>query len=215
MNAHPTRRLTGVLTGLPLLLPAAASTQVAPVPFGKLSRLLRLGLVAVTVAIVMAAVACGDGKSTTAPTPTIVNVAGLWTATLRMTSVSGGECVGPSWGYLVGQQDTYTLQVTQNGSALTARATSTSEGVSTDFSGTAGTNTISLNATVSPDAWIYGATCTSGEKRDVQMTAGTINGTINGNTGSGTYVETYNVFLAGTRNAVGVLTFTGSFTMTR
>lgn len=162
------------------------------------------------VLVLVGVVGCG---SSTPTAPSTVQVAGVWLGTTQITSASGGECVGPSLG--IGSATTVSLQVSQSGSALTAVATSTTNGNSTNYTGTAGANSIALNATFSTAAFTFGFRCSNGAIRDLQQTAGTVTATITGNTGSGTQAQSYNVFVAGTSTSVGVLTLTGSFTMTR
>lgn len=159
--------------------------------------------------VLFGAVGCG---SSTPTAPSTVQVGGVWLGTTQITSASGGECVGPSLG--IGSATTVSLQVSQSGSALTAVATSTTNGNSTNYTGTAGASSIALNATFSTAA-LSTFRCSNGAIRDLQQTAGTVTATITGNTGSGTQAQSYNVFVAGTSTSVGVLTLTGSFTMTR
>lgn len=156
--------------------------------------------------------ACG-GDSPTAPS--VAQVSGVWLATVNLTSVSGGECVGATIAALGQPAQTFTVQISQTGSALTATATSTSTGVSTTYSGTAGANSIALNATSSSAANIFGFPCLSGALRDLQLQSEGVTATVNGASANGTASARYNVFIGGTSVAVGVLTLTDSFTMTR
>src|ERR1700682_2550550 len=111
----------------------------------------RLRLARLAVVLAVSAIACGGSSGPSAPS-TPVDVAGLWTGFLQITSVSGGDCLGPTLNALAGSRQMYTLQVTQNGGALTAVATQTVTGSSTQFSGTAGTTSIALNETSSTAA---------------------------------------------------------------
>ena len=79
----------------------------------------------------------------------IVNAAGLWTGSSRTTSAAGGECVGPTLAASVGATTPITVQVSQNGSVVTAVVTGTTTGVYTNYSGTAGSSSISLSWTYS------------------------------------------------------------------
>jgi hypothetical protein len=155
-------------------------------------------------------VGCEDDSPTE---PSLVQVGGLWTGSIRLTSVTGGECVGPTLAPRIGTTQVYTLQITQNGGDLTATATETGTGINTNYSGTAGTNVFTLNTT-SPNT-ILGFPCSDGQRRDVSRTVSTINASVSGNSGNGTAAETYNVFLPATPIAVGILTTGGTFTMTR
>jgi hypothetical protein len=166
--------------------------------------------------VVAAAIACGSSGSPTAPaTPTIVNVGGVWTGTSRITGVTGGECIGAILQGQVGSTSASTLQVTQNGSSLTVRATDPASGAFTDYSGTAGRDTVTLNGTYSSIGLLLDVVCPNGAHRDVRWQVGTITATVNGNSASGTSADTYNVYVAGTQTGVGILIITSSFTMTR
>lgn len=158
--------------------------------------------------------ACGSDTPTA---PSIVQVGGLWAATVQTSSVAGGECVGATIQAIGAVPLAYTLQITQTASALTAVATATATGAQTNFSGTAGTNTIVLNAISSTAGITFGYHCANGALRDLQLTAGAINATINGTSGTGTYAQTLNVFFAGTQTGVtgGILTTNSTVTMTR
>jgi hypothetical protein len=180
-----------------------------------------LGTVALVVAVAVLGSTCGGGESSTpaaptpTPTPTITNVAGVWTGTARLTSVSGGECVGATLAASIGSPSSFTFQVTQSGSTLTAVWTSTTTGIFVNYSGTAGAGTMALNATASSAGWVYGFLCSNGQRRDAQLTSETFTANVNGNSASGTIGESINVYLPGTTTGVGILTGSSSFSMTR
>jgi len=94
----------------------------------------------------------------------IVNAAGLWTGSSRTTSAAGGECVGPTLAASVGATTPITVQVSQNGSVVTAVVTGTTTGVYTNYSGTAGSSSISLNWTYSSAGIISGFRCSNGQR---------------------------------------------------
>lgn len=165
----------------------------------------------------LAALACGGGsKSPTAPgPPPIVQVAGVWTATMRLTGVGGGECVGDVLAGFIGDTERYTAAITQAGASLTATVSSQETGLSCSHTGTAGSTTISLNATSCQAAVILGLRCRNGALRDLTLVGQSLTGTVAGNTMTGTWAETWNVYRAGTFSGVGVLTLNGTFTATR
>lgn len=177
-------------------------------------RSLRAGLF-----VVVALNACG-GSGSAAPsapsTPGIVNVSGLWTATVVFTSFSGEGCVPSTYALrAVGSRTIYSLLVTQSGSSLTALATNTADGTTINFGGTAGADSITLNATSASALNKFGFVCANGQIRDVLESSAAANATISGNSGTGTYAETDNVVLYETQIASGALTQNASFTMTR
>ena len=182
-----------------------------------------LGAVALVVAVAMVGATCGGGGDsspttptpTTPPAPTYVNAAGLWTGTDRLTSVIGGECVGSIYTAAIGTTTPITMQVTQNGSAVTAVVTGTTTGVYTNYSGTAGSSSIALSWTFSSAGIITGVRCSNGQLRDLKVNDSTINANISGNSASGTSAATSNVYVSGTQTSVGVLVLTASYSMTR
>ncbi len=186
-------------------------------------RALKIAALAVAVAVLGGA-ACNDGGggSPTAPTPTptptptpvVAQAAGEWNGVDQRTSVAGGECVGATLASMGGGDTTFALEVTQIGSALTAVSTAPVSGLPTDYTGTAGSNTISLNAS-SPAEGVYGFSCSDGRQRDVESVSDTINMTISRNVGAGTTAQTYSVFVAGTKSGVGTMTITSRFSVVR
>lgn len=161
---------------------------------------------------------CGGGSSSgpTAPTPTTVQVAGVWSVTETITSMSGGECFAAVFQSLVGTVSRGTMQVSQSGASLTATFTYDSSGASCSYQGTAGASSIALNLVSCTASDILGATCpNSTARRDLRVQTGGINATVNGNTATGTSAETYNVLVANTGSAVGTLIGNSSFTATR
>src|SRR5688572_4916434 len=61
-------------------------------------RMMRLRSRVVVVCLLLASACGGDSKtgSTTGPSPNIPNVAGIWRGSERTTSVTGGDCIGPT-----------------------------------------------------------------------------------------------------------------------
>jgi hypothetical protein len=167
------------------------------------------------VLVALAAAGCGDDPSTP-PTPVIAQVGGVWSYRETTTAVTGGECVGPLLQSFVGGVDTGTLQITQSGSALTARATLDSNGSFCDYTGTAGASSFVLNVNFCSSGNLSGIACTNGARRDVRLLNGSINASmLLGANASGTTATTYNVLNSTTFAGVGTLTINGSFTATR
>lgn len=162
-------------------------------------------------AVALIALACGG--SPTGPSP--VQVGGVWNFTSRITTVTGGECFATSLQGGVGATDVGTIQITQSGSSLSAVVTSNGTGTGCSYSGTAGGNSISLNASSCQASDTIGAVCPSGARRDIRLVASAFNGTITGSTASGTAAETYNVLTSPGGTGVGTLVVNGTFTATR
>jgi hypothetical protein len=170
-------------------------------------------LVAIAVPALVA-LGCGDDSPTT-PTPTTVQVGGVWTINETVASVTGGECFASAFQAIVGNRATGTAQIQQNGSALTATITDDATGGSCSYSGTAGTNSVVLNVQSCTASDLLGAPCPgSGALRNVRLQTGAINGTVTGGNMSGTEAQTYNVTTAA-GTGVGTLTMSATFTATR
>jgi hypothetical protein len=116
---------------------------------------------------------------------------------------------------MVGTTANLTVQITQNGSALTALATATATGDTTNYSGTAGSSSISLDWTQMSAGIITGFRCSNGERRDMEVRTNAVTATISGNTQTGTQAESWNIKVNGTGQAVGILFLNSSFTLRR
>lgn len=160
--------------------------------------------------------ACSGSDTPAAPSaPVIAQVAGVWTGVATLTSASGGECVGTIYQGLVGSRNNFTASISQAGSTLTATVTSQSDGTSCSYSGTAGSNTVSLNATSCQVSILTKIRCANGSVRDIQLFADAITASVNANTATGTEAETWNTFVSGTSSGVGILILNASFTMSK
>lgn len=171
----------------------------------------RLALAAVCLFVV----ACGSDKGPTTPTST-AQVAGVWRGTFVETSVVGGECFASVFPAGIGSSVPVSVAFTQNGSTVDAAATVTSTGSNYIFAGAVGQSALTLNGSSCSACNVIGATCPgSTAKRDIKIQTAGFNGTVNGSSLTGTESETYNVFVAGTSAAVGAVTFSYSFTLTK
>lgn len=157
--------------------------------------------------------ACGG--SDTSPSPQVAQVSGVWNVTSTITSVTGGDCLAAAFQTIVGSVGRGTMQVSQSGSSLTATFTSSADGSSNSYQGTAGASSIALNETSCSACNIIGATCSTGVRRDFKLQTGGISATVTGNTATGTGAETYNIFVAGTTTTAGLLIINSSFRATK
>ncbi len=161
----------------------------------------------------LVSVACG---STTSPTGDAAQQpAGSWIGTFTQTTASGSttECL-LAFQSSNGVPDTYSLTITQNGTALTASAVSATTGQVCNLSGTQSGNNINLTASAcNPTAFQF--TC-NGLARDVYLTSRTYAGVQNTNVMSGSGADTWNVFNSGdTVTALNVVKTTSTFTLRR
>lgn len=165
-------------------------------------------------ALALASVACGS-DSPTAPTPP-AQLAGVWRGTLTETSVTGGECLGPLFLAGVGASAPVSVAFTQSGGNVSAIATLTNTGGNYTYTGSVGQSALTMNGSTCSICNVVGAACPgSTARRDLKIQTFALNGTVTGNTLTGTDSETYNVVPAGGTTPVGALTFNYSFTLTR
>jgi hypothetical protein len=149
--------------------------------------------------VALAACLSACGGSTT--TPSVAQVGGVWAGLASQSSVSSGQC---SDFFVNGAESSYTLSITQTGSTLAATSSSQLTGISCSYTGTAGSNTVTLNAT-SCSTSAYQVTC-NGAARDIFLVGLSVTATISGNAMIGTAGETWNVFPRGnTTNGLGML----------
>ncbi len=143
-------------------------------------------------------------------------VAGLWRGTATTTSISGGECFASVFQGFVGGSGPISMTLTQNGANVTATVPGADNSSNYTYAGTVGASSLTLSSTACSACDAIGAQCpTGGALRDVKIQSSNITATVNGNTLSGTEVETYNVLVAGTTSSLGTLTITDTFSLTR
>jgi hypothetical protein len=142
-------------------------------------------------------------------------VAGAWTGTLTVTSITGGECVGVVLQSAVGRSTNFTASIQQSGSSLTATITDAATGTSCTYSGSAATTTISLNLQSCPVDAVLGLRCGNGDLRDIQVVAGALTGTVSGSRITGTETSTWNTFVSRTAVDTGPMVFNGQFVLNR
>ena len=175
-------------------------------------------VIVISLAICLAG--CGSDSSPSTPTnpaPTPVQLAGIWTMTETRTSITGGECLDGALQATVGTTAVDTMVFTQNGTSLTAVSTAQSNGVSCNWTGTAGTDRFVLNlSSCQSNVNLFGLRCSNGAVRDLRIASGAMNLIINANgTYTGTKAETYNVVVAGSSSQVGTMIFNENASMTR
>ncbi len=165
--------------------------------------------------------ACG-GSSPSAPAPTTsVQVGGQWRFAVRITSVTGGDCLNPLFASFVDRVYSQTLSLQQDGSALTGRVPATIYGVDCNLTGTATQNAISLSGSTcsplggSPAFPSIPVACPTGGELRITSPAVAASITMSGTSGTGTYSETFIVTSPTTGQQVSTMTVNGSVTMTR
>ena len=165
--------------------------------------------------VVMVVCGCSSPMSPSGPTP--VQVAGVWAQTATVTASSGGECLTADFQNTIGEGIHRSLTVAQNGSSLTATYVSATTNDRCSWTGTAGSNTMSLNfVSCNSNSEFLGLRCHDASGvRDVRLVSDVITATVAGNTATGTETYSFNILVAGTQDLVGTWTQTWSTSMTR
>ncbi len=132
--------------------------------------------------------------------PAAGQVSGAWVANTTLTTASGGECIGADLRNLPGRRDVL-LAALAGESTISATITSQGNGTSCAYSGSNANGVLNVS-------------CSTGDRRDVQLVAGTLQAQADSRvgTGSGSDTTTWNVFAAGSQQPVGVLSVTEAFT---
>lgn len=166
------------------------------------------------IALALMTAACGSDAPSAPTPPPIAQVAGVWTGNVTQTVATGGpECLA-LFQLGNGGSAPFTLAVTQAGSALTATASAQATGQSCSYTGTAGSTTVSLNATACQPQG-FQVTCNF-VPRDVILLSRSVTATVTLNTMSGTSGESWNVFPRGaTTGGIGIVIVNYTFSFTR
>ena len=159
---------------------------------------------------------CGGGSNPVAPPPPPAQVAGVWHGSLVGSSVTGA-CVATQFQRVVGVAFSFTITIQQSGSQLAATVIDSGSGSSCTYAGIAGPTSVALNmqsCQIGADLF-PNIPCSTGAARDIQLAAGAITGTVNGNTMSGTDAQGWNTFFPGTSTATGTMYVNGQFNISR
>ena len=171
-------------------------------------RLLLLG-------VLVSAAACGG--SSTSPSSGTAQVGFIWAASVTQTTASGGQECLISFQSANGQADSWTIQITQNNTDLTASAASVNSGQSCSYTGTIGTSAMTLNMSACTPAG-FTISC-NGNLRDIYLTSRALTGNVNAINATlvqGTTAESWNVFNNGdTTTILSTIKTTGSFIFRR
>jgi hypothetical protein len=167
--------------------------------------------------------ACGQTPSPSAPgtSPFVTQFSGLWSGSLQLTAVNGGECVGAEFEErrtTPSGADQGTITITQEDSDVTAVIRSTTTGLTCTFNGNGSPLTYSLSA-VSCNGTQILHQCSTGQSRVLEFVGSTMTGVVAAGTTTGTVTTTYNVFSDSTleiaRRPIAGLTLQQQFTAVR
>ena len=158
--------------------------------------------------------ACGSDSAPTAPS--IAQIAGVWRGSVTTASVSGGECLGPTFASQIGGTSQVSAAISQSGASISSTITSITSGSNLVYTGSVGASAVQLTFSTCSACNTIGARCpNSTALRDIKIQSSSINGTVVGNGITGTESELYNVFISGTSTSLGTLTINNSFSLTR
>jgi hypothetical protein len=162
----------------------------------------RLTFGAVALLCLVASAGCEKASAPTSPTPTpttspfTVSVAGLYSGTTTLSSVSGGECVGEIYNaqLAAGVPDVGTVTITQDRSDVKATTRSMTNGLTCRYEGNASLNNFALTETscTGDESILY--QCSNGAARVLELVGSTMTGTVSGTTTRGVIAFYYNVF---------------------
>jgi len=163
--------------------------------------------------VTLFAISCGSNSSGPSSTSS-AQIAGDWRGTVTRTSVTGGECLGPLFQATVGASSSITVTFTQSGSAASAKVTNAPAFL--NYTGSVTQNAVTMSGSTCIGCDLMSYPCpNSNALRDVRIQTFAMNGTVAGNSLTGTGSTTYNVFVAGTSTQVGTLSWSDSLSLTR
>ena len=172
---------------------------------------------------------CGS-SSPGAPSQTVLT--GEWKATTRITDISSPDCIASLYQGELGGQLNQSLQIVQNGSAVTVQnialpSLTPKFSWSCQFGGTVNNATLDITETRCEGGGFTSAVsnleCFDGSLRDIDFSGTTyITGSINGNLVIASEVDRYTVYPGGTWShgfagvaPVGFMTLTSSVVMSK
>jgi hypothetical protein len=174
-------------------------------------RRLVLGIASVSAFIVLISSGCGGGSGgggggPVGPTaPTIADVAGNWSGTLTLNSATGCGCVGTATQFVIGLAIESTMDITQNGTAISGVLTSGWSGELCDFEGTVGSESLSAEATRCESGEWTDVECLNGNRIDLHWAGATLQASVFGNNLDGTVIESWDCSNSKTGAPTGTL----------
>lgn len=175
------------------------------------------GACAALLTAALAAAGCAQDDNPAAiagPSPfvPISQVSGFWSGTLERDTVTGGECVGLDPSIFIPPVQEVTGVISQSGTDLTARLTSSTTGLACSYAGSGTVNSFVLDASTC-DATVLVVRCEGEDDdpdlvREVRIVGSSITASVQGGAIVGRVAATYNVFDAETGVPVGGLRVT-------
>ncbi len=144
------------------------------------------------------------------------SIAGVWLGTATLQSLSpASHPIAQTMAPAIGVPSNISIAVTQNGSDIDIRLTSTGTGIYTDYSGTMGASSFTAQWTYSSAAVVTEIQCADTVLRDMHLQTDNLTGTVSGNTITGTNSSAYNCVLSATQAPDGVVSGTAIFSITK
>jgi len=153
------------------------------------------------------------GCASPPPAPSVGQVAGAWIANASFVSATGGECIGADLAQASSRRDRFLVALSGQ-SAIDATITSQGSGTRCAYTGSNQNGALNLTMATCQDSRVVNVQCGNGSRRDLQLAGGSLQAMADSRTGtgSGTEATTWNVFPAGSAQAVGVLSVRSTFT---
>ena len=174
----------------------------------------------VALAVAAGAAGCGSGSNADTPSPTVPSpfyapVEGRWSGDARVQRVDGtmtgfGECVQADVNYLVNNQllsdEQVVLNIDQDRADLTATLTSSSTGLSCDYTGQTSVDSLSMRA-ASCSAPKLVIRCSNDAVRTGELVGSSLDGAFDpaSRTISGTAANSYNLFDSEGKPVAGIV----------
>jgi hypothetical protein len=159
--------------------------------------------------LAVAASACGDGTSASAPS--IEQVSGVWMGHITLRSATGGECVGSTLQSSIGSRDIFAAHIQQTDENLNATVGYQGNQTSCSFSGRVSNAAVSLNMTSCQADRIRSFRCANGAVRELQLVGDSMTARAFTGNGTGTETSSWSVVAPGSATSLGTLTISADF----
>src|SRR5882724_13062361 len=116
--------------------------------------------------------------------PSANQIAGAWLVNATLSAVSGGECVGADLQNAVGRRDVF-LAALSGSATIDATITSQGMGTSCAYTGSNSSGGLSLTMTSCRSGGVVNVQCGSGQRRDLQIVSGVLQGRPDSRVGTG------------------------------
>ena len=156
----------------------------------------------------------GDGGGGGPTEPSIAQMGGVWSGVSTLQASTGCGCVTSLFNQFIGLQQNYTDQINQSGTSISGITTDNATGIWCEYTGTVGSASFAVNSSrCAVDTFLV--QCDNGNQRWLLPLAKSAEGTVTGNSATGTAAETYQCLNSQNGAPTGTLTLRSSFTQTK